>query len=31
MDRTVGLYKRNFKLFVGIAGLGPSVITVAAG
>jgi hypothetical protein len=23
MDRTVGLYKRNFKLFVGIASLGP--------
>src|SRR5215467_3797903 len=23
MDRTVGLYKKNFKLFVGIASLGP--------
>ena len=24
MDRTLGLYKRNFKLFVGIASLGPA-------
>jgi len=37
MDRTFGLYKRNFKLFVGIASLGPAthlvfqLLTVSSG